>query len=92
MKKTGLLFFAICLFLGVSFAQQTKPLLVVNGQQISAEEFMAVFTKNSTTKSSTKEEINEYLELYINFRLKVAEAKSLQLDTLESFKIGRAHV
>jgi peptidyl-prolyl cis-trans isomerase SurA len=86
MKRTGLFVFTMCLFFGVSVAQQTKPLLVVNGQEISAEEFMAVFMKNSTTKSVSKEEINEYLELYINFRLKVAEAMALQLDTLESFR------
>lgn len=86
MKRTGLFIFTVCLFFGVSFSQQNKPLLVVNGQEISAEEFMAVFMKNSTTKSASKEEIDEYLELYINFRLKVAEAMAMKLDTLESFR------
>lgn len=86
MKKVVILLNVLILIFSVSHAQVKKPLLIVNGEEISSEEFMAVYMKNNMNKSVSKEEIDEYLELYINFRLKVAEAKSMQLDTLTSFK------
>jgi len=86
MKKSGVILFVLFIILGSLKAQTSKPLMIINGEEISAEEFMQVFLKNSTNKAATKEEIDEYLDLYINFRLKVAEAKVLQLDTQSTFK------
>lgn len=87
MKKTALLCLLFVLGISTLIAQpySKKTLLTVNGVEISAEEFMTVFMKNSSTKTATKQEIDEYLELYINFRLKVTEAMMLKLDTQQSF-------
>jgi len=59
----------------------------IAGEEVTASEFMYVFNKNNFNKEETTQQaIREYLELYINFRLKVKEAESLGLDTLESFR------
>lgn len=83
MKKAGLFVLILFLFAGMLTAQ--KPLLIVNGEEISSDEFMAVFMKNNINKTSSRAEIDEYLDLFINFRLKVAEAKEMKLDTFKTF-------
>jgi len=61
-------------------------ILTIDGESISKEEFLHGFYKNKTDDSSlVKADLEEYLNLYINFRLKVKEAESLGLDTLASF-------
>lgn len=51
------------------------------------QEFERLLTKNRKDKETpSKEEITEYLELYQNFKMKVKEAKLLQLDTFSGFK------
>lgn len=82
-KFLHVLFFVMPLVLT---AQQKKPLMVVNGEQVSAEEFMAVFMKNNLNKKVTRADLEEYLQLYLNYRLKLLEAKRLGLDTIESLR------
>ncbi len=86
MKKVVLFVLSLFVIVSMLSAQQQKPLLIVNGEEISSDEFMAVFMKNNINKTSSKEEIDEYLELYVNFRLKVAEAKEMKLDTFKTFR------
>ena len=70
-----------------SMAQNAdKTLLTVGENNVSVEEFWNIYQKNNTEKSIDKKSIDEYLDLYINFRLKVTEAKSLKKDTIEAFK------
>lgn len=55
-------------------------------ESVSPQDFMAVFTKNNISNDSvTKESIDEYLNLFINYKLKVKEAEALGMDTLPSF-------
>ncbi|QHT65970.1 OmpA family protein [Rhodocytophaga rosea] len=69
-------------------ASVKDPVIATLGQTpIYASEFKYVFDKNSVNDSLSKEEsLKQYLDLYVNFRLKVLEAESLGLDTLASFK------
>ncbi len=69
-----------------SFAQEKDPiLLTVDGQNVSLSEFEAVYRKNNREATVDPADLKEYLELYINFRLKVREAEVLGLDTLKKF-------
>lgn len=81
---------AICTFLiwsSVSTAQEKDPvLLTVEGQNITLSEFEAVYRKNNRDAQVNPEDVREYLDLYINFRLKVREAEELGLDTLKKFQ------
>jgi peptidyl-prolyl cis-trans isomerase SurA len=75
--KTALLF-SVLLLSSNLFAQEKDPvLLTVDGQSISLSEFEAVYKKNNRDEVVDQKDLEEYLELYINFRLKVREAESL---------------
>lgn len=89
MKSIKLLLLSIVTFLFVFSAQAQnaeKVLMTVGDEEISVEEFWNIYQKNNTDKSIDKKSVNEYLDLYVNFRLKVNEAKSLKKDTLPSFQ------
>ncbi|ELR70995.1 Survival protein SurA precursor (Peptidyl-prolyl cis-trans isomerase SurA) [Fulvivirga imtechensis AK7] len=66
---------------------QPKELLNVAGEPVPTDEFIYVYKKNNVNNDSafTRQDINEYLDLYINFKLKVAEAKKRGMDTTEAF-------
>ncbi len=68
------------------FAQQKDAvLLTVDGQNITLSEFEAVYKKNNRDEVVDQKDLEDYLELYINFRLKVREAEELGLDTVKKF-------
>jgi len=76
-----------------------ETLLTIAGKKVTVGEFMAIYQKNNTQKEKpdkkTAKEYNnfvdqksldEYLDLFINFKLKVTEAEELGLDTLTTFR------
>lgn len=69
-------------------AQSQDPVLLkVAGESVTRNEFLKVFEKNNTKQEEISQKaLEDYLDLYINFRLKVAEAKALGMDTLKSFR------
>lgn len=83
--KIGLLCFALLMETSV-LAQTAPTLLTVNGQPISRSEFEYSYNKNNGDNVLDKKSVTEYLELFINYKLKVAAAKDARLDTLSSFK------
>jgi peptidyl-prolyl cis-trans isomerase SurA len=67
-------------------AQNSDPiLLTIGGKDVKLSEFNAIFNKNNTNEKANEESINEYLDLYIKFKLKVREAEELGYDTLPKF-------
>ena len=81
MKKIGL-----SILCGVfAFAISAQDLLTIDNQNISLDEFKNVFYKNNNNTELTKEYLDEYMQLFVNFKLKVKEADELGLDTIESF-------
>lgn len=70
------------------FAQDSDPVILnVAGEEISRSEFLNVYMKNNVNSEVLdRKSLEEYMELYINFRLKVKEAEALGLDTVRSFK------
>lgn len=86
MKK--ILSFSIILFLSVKlFAQSNDPiLLTIDNRNVTKGEFERIYKKNSNIETSEKKSIDEYLDLFINFKLKVIEAENLGLDTNKAFK------
>lgn len=87
MKKIGLVTLLLSSIL-VSNAQQTDPVLLkIDNKAVTLSEFDAIFKKNNTKETViTEESVNEYLDLYIKFKLKVREAEVLGYDTSASFK------
>lgn len=89
MKFMKYLFLSLitCLLSLSTLAQNAdKTLMTVGDETITVEEFWNIYKKNNTDSAIDKKSIDEYLDLYINFRLKVSEAKTLKKDTFSSFK------
>jgi len=88
MRKIALLIFFSLFFGSINFAQQNNPtLLTIDGEEISKNEFLRIYNKNNQNlQSGSQTGIDEYLDLFINFKLKVIEAKNQQYDTLPSVK------
>ena len=84
MKKTFLLF-AAALMSAMTFAQQ-ETLMTINGKPVSAEEFLYIYQKNNQTGAIDPKTMDEYLDMFINFKLKVTEAEAQGIDTTEAFK------
>ena len=63
-----------------------KTLITIGDKEISAKEFMDTYEKNNVkTDVIDKKNVDEYLGLYIDFKLKVTEAEALGKDTIPSF-------
>ena len=60
-------------------------LLEIDNDQITLDEFSHIFNKNNENEEIDKAYLDEYVELFINFKLKVKEAKNLGFDTVPSF-------
>lgn len=61
-------------------------LMTVDGQPVTRAEFEAIYKKNNKEAAVTKEALDEYLELFINYKLKVREAEKLGMDTIGKFR------
>ena len=60
--------------------------MVVAGKQVPLAEFMYIAQKNAEVNLSDKQSVEQYVELFKNFKLKVADAESQGLDQTEAFK------
>ena len=60
--------------------------LRVGDDHVTLADFNHVFSKNNRDSVHTIEALDEYMELFINFKLKVLEAESLGMDTVASFQ------
>ena len=69
-------------FVLISHAQNV---LTIGNEDISLNEFKSVFYKNNQDLELSKDYLDEYMNLFVNFKLKVIEAKALGLDTVSSF-------
>lgn len=76
-------------FLGLSlglFAQNNDPVIMtINNDEVKKSEFEQIFWKNKKEKETNKEELDEYLDLFIKFKLKVEAAEAAGLDTTQKF-------
>ena len=79
-----LFFFGIVNSLGQT---NDQVLFSVGNDQTPVSEFLYIYQKNLGEKADfSRKSLQEYLDLYINFKLKVKKAKELKLDTTLSFK------
>lgn len=69
-----------------AFAADVDPIIMkVNNKEIHKSEFEYIYNKNSQQQIDQKS-LDEYVTLFKNYKLKVAEAESLGIDTTEAFK------
>lgn len=85
MKKTLLLLLSalscVCMH-----AQDDPVVMRVNGQPVTRSEFEYNYNKNNSEGVVDKKSVEEYAQLYADYKLKVQAAKDAHLDTLSSFQ------
>ena len=86
MKK--MLFAALLLTASAAYAQTKDDpvIMTVNGQPVLRSEFEYSYNKNNTEGVIDKKDVADYVNLFINYKLKVEAAKEARMDTLTSFK------
>ena len=82
MKKVCFLMLAAVMSM-MTMADET--LLTINGKPVSAEEFLYIYEKNNQAGALDPKTMDEYLDMFINFKLKVTEAESQGIDTTAAF-------
>lgn len=85
MKKT---WFLILLTVSCAslYAQEDVVVMRVNGQPVTRSEFEYFYNKNNSESVIDKKSVEEYAQLYADYKLKVLAAKDAHLDTLSSFQ------
>ena len=96
MKRMSFLGALLCAFLLTSnLYAQTKSLeeslkdsiiLEVADEKIPASEFLYMFDKNNASANNPQYQTERYLELFINFKLKVHDALAKKIDTTSHFQ------
>ena len=66
-------------------SQEIPVLMTIAGEEVTLPEYERIYKKNNNESSLNKQTPEEYLELFINFKLKVTEAESLGMDTTAKF-------
>ena len=90
MKMRKFYSLALLVLATISVNAQTEVadpvLMTVDGNPVTRGEFEAIYKKNNKDASVTKEALDEYLELFMNYKLKVREAEALGMDTVTKFR------
>jgi peptidyl-prolyl cis-trans isomerase SurA len=93
MVRSSILVLLLVAASGIVQAQK-KPakskeeiLFTVNNRPVTVNEFLYLYNKNYNGKSepTTREKVQEYLDLFVNFKLKVEEARRRGYDTTRTF-------
>lgn len=86
MKKNILLYVGL-LFSACLSAQNADPVIMtINGKDITRSEFEYSYNKNNADGVLDKKGIEDYVPLFVNFKLKVAAAEDAHIDTLSRVK------
>ncbi|TNE53017.1 MAG: peptidylprolyl isomerase [Bacteroidetes bacterium] len=75
---------AIFIFsLSLVWSQSGKEVVMeIDGEKVSKSEFLQIYLKNNPSPKYDKASLDEYMELFRKFKLKVAEAEALGYDSI----------
>jgi peptidyl-prolyl cis-trans isomerase SurA len=89
LKGTILLpvFVLVSILSSTAQVSNDEALMTIAGKKVYVSEFLNIYQKNNMKgESIDKKSLDEYLDLFINFKLKVKQAEELGLDTVSSFR------
>lgn len=87
MHKPILAFVFSLLFIATHAQPPSEVLLTINDQDYSVEDFERVYTKNlDLLKDEEQKDLDNYIDLYVLYQLKVQKAYALKLHEKESYK------
>ncbi len=88
IKKIILL---LAILIAIPLSAQTKKdkvIFTIDDEPVYVSEFLRVYNKNKNVVSAeNRKNIEEYMELFINYKLKLRDAKAMKLDTVSSYII-----
>lgn len=82
MKKITLVAFSFLFSLGLSAQKADPTIMTIDDKKITQSEFLQIYLKNNPDPKYDKASLDEYMELFTKFKLKVAEAEALGYDTI----------
>ena len=82
MKFKWILFLSI---FALETTAQNQILLTIDNEPVYKSEFEQIYWKNKKENIATKEDLDEYINLFSNFKLKVKAAEEKGLDTANKF-------
>lgn len=85
MKKI-FIYCVLCFSIQQIGAQVDPVVMEINGKPVTKSEFLQIYLKNNNNPKYDKASIDEYLEMFKKFKLKVAEAEALGYDTIPKLK------
>ncbi len=87
MYKKSIVLFLSIIFCSLANSQEKDlVLLTINNSPVYTSEFKRVYLKNiDLVKDESQKDVDEYLELFINYKLKLEEAKEQGLDKKETY-------
>ncbi|MCB0571773.1 MAG: peptidylprolyl isomerase [Phaeodactylibacter sp.] len=87
-KRYFILLLAVAAFTLAGRAQQDDPVLfTVEKTPVHQSEFVYIYSKtNGKDADFSRKSLEEYLDLYIKFKLKVQKARDMKLDTIPQLK------
>jgi len=89
MRKLFFLLIFIGMIVPLVFSQKKQDVVVTIGnEKVLANDFRKVYERNNgnIVDPAEKKTPEQYLDLYVNFKLKVLEAQTMGLDTSQAFK------
>ncbi len=85
--KTRIIMAAMLLVATAATAQSDDPVIMkINGEAVPRSEFEYSYNKNNTDGVIDKKTVEEYVDLFVNYKLKVQAAMKARLDTIQSLK------
>ena len=77
------IFLTLAIFLAAnSFSQKEPIVMTIDGEGVTKSEFLQIYLKNNPNPKYDKVSLDEYMDLFQKFKLKVAEAEALGYDTI----------
>lgn len=87
MNNRKFFLFSLLSLICSGMAAQTDPVIMtINGVDVPRSEFEYSYNKNNTDGVIDKKTVEEYVDLFINYKLKVQAALDARLDTTTSFR------
>lgn len=86
MKRIASVLVFLLVAMAVSAQKKSDPVIMTIGdKKVTKSEFQYIWNKNNNESSLEKQSLDEYLKLFVNFKLKVVEAESQGLDKQKAF-------
>lgn len=68
-------------------AQTADPtIMTINGKDVPRSEFEYSYNKNNSETVVDKKSVDEYIDLFVNYKLKVMAAEEAGIDTTKAFR------